>query len=94
MLYFKFTNIQFKQSKLDGGLVMSGEATNESGRDYQCVAFRVLLYVKSVSVSSFVFTINGFIKSQTKDFEVKVPELSYEVVKEITANEIFAETAY
>ena len=94
MLYFKFTNVQFKQSKLDGGLVMSGEATNESGRDYQCVAFRVLLYVKSVSVASFVFTINGFIKSQTKDFEVKVPELSYEVVKEITAHEIFAETAY
>jgi len=73
---------------------MSGEATNESGRDYACVAFRVLLYVKIVSVASFVFTVKGFLKSQTRDFEVKVPELLYAVAKEITAQEIFAESAY
>ncbi|MDD3987658.1 MAG: hypothetical protein PHC93_01725 [Candidatus Omnitrophica bacterium] len=52
------------------------------------------MYVKTVSISSFVFTIKGFLKSQTKDFEVRIPELSYAVAKEITAQEIFAESAY
>jgi hypothetical protein len=73
---------------------MTGEVTNESGRDFNCVAFRALIYVKTVSIASFVFTIKGFIKSQTRDFEVRVPELSPKALKEITANEIFAETAY
>jgi len=94
MLHFKFRNIQYKQNRGEDCLVISGEAINESGRDYNCVAFRVLLYVKTVSISSFVFTIKGFLKSQTKDLEVRIPELSYAVAKEITAQEIFAESAY
>ncbi|MDD4981375.1 MAG: hypothetical protein WC293_02260 [Candidatus Omnitrophota bacterium] len=94
MLQFKFRNIQYKQNKLEDCLTMQGEVTNESSKDYNCVAFRVLLYVKTVSISSFVFTIKGFLKSQTKDFEVRIPELSYAVAKEITAQEIFAESAY
>ncbi len=73
---------------------MSGEATNESGKDFNCVAFRVLLYIKTVSISSFVFTIKGFLRSQTRDFEVRIPELSYAVAKEITSHEIFPESAF
>jgi len=94
MLYFKFSNIQYKQNRLDDCLIFSGEATNETGRDFSCVAFRAILYVKTVSISSFVFTVKGFLKSQTRIFEVKVPELSHAVLKEITAYEIFAESAY
>lgn len=74
--------------------MVTGEITNETGRDFNCVAFRVLLYVKTVSVSSFVFTMNGFLKMQTRDFEVPVPELPYSISKEITAYEIFAESTY
>jgi len=36
----------------------------------------------------------GLLKSQTRDFEVNIPELSYTVAKEISTQEIFAESAY
>jgi len=94
MSNFRFYNIQYKQNKTQDGVVVTGEVVNEAQRDFNCVAFRLILYVKTISVASVVFTINGFSRGQNRDFEVLIPELSPQMLKEITAHEIVTESAY
>jgi len=75
--------------------VVKGEITNNAGRSYQAVVFRIVVFLKSVPVGSSSFTINGFFNGQTRTFEKKIEELEYSsLVKDALNYEIYAESAY
>jgi hypothetical protein len=92
---FNYANIEFKKQHDGDGLVICGQITNKSGRNYHSVVFRVTVFTKSIPVGSAVVTINGFMNGQTRLFERQVGELNYsKVISRITNHEIYAESAY
>jgi len=92
---FDYRNITFKQDPQGEGLVISGDITNKSGKNYHSVVFRVILFIKSTPIGNTTITINGFANNQTKRFEKQMGELQYKkVAPEITYHEIYPESAY
>lgn len=75
--------------------MFTGEVTNNSGKNYNAVVFRIVLFIKSIPICNSTFVINGFLNGQTRKFEQQAGELEYKkVAKEISKYEIFAESAY
>ncbi|MFA4842695.1 MAG: hypothetical protein WC658_02550 [Candidatus Omnitrophota bacterium] len=92
---FRYQNITYKKETEGNGLMVKGEITNNSGRSYNSVVFRLVLFIKSVPIGSAGITINGFVSGQTRTFEKKVAELEYNhVIKDITNYDIYAESGY
>ncbi len=93
-MYFAFSNIKFKKHSAENWLVISGEITNNAGKNFQAVVFRLVIFNKNTPICNTTFTINGFHIGQTKTFERQVGELEYKIVPEISRYEIYAESAY
>lgn len=92
---FIYRNIAFKKYEQSEYLVMRGEITNKTGKDYNSVVFRIILFIKNRPHGYGIATINGFNSGQTRSFETLISELNYaEVIKDITGFEIFPESAY
>jgi len=88
-------NISFKRHEQEDWLVVTGEITNNSGRNYNAVVFRMVVFIKSTPIGNAAITINGFYNGQTRTFERQIEELGYsKVVNEITRCEVYAESAY
>ena len=91
---FSYDNIKFKKENEGTGLLMFGEVTNNTGRSYHSVVFRVVIFIKTISVANIVVTVNGFAIGQTKTFEHRFEDLEYKIIPEITRYEMYAESAY
>ena len=92
---FTYKNINFKKHGASESLVVTGDIVNRSGRNYNAVVFRMVLFVKNTPVGSEVVTINGFLNGQTRSFEKEVGDLDYSrIASSITQCDIYAESAY
>ncbi len=91
---FTYGNVKFRKQEEGFGLMMEGEITNNSGRSFDSVVFRIVVFIKTVPIASIALTINGFAIGQTKTFERRVEELEYKITPEITRYEIYPESAY
>ncbi|MDD2689780.1 MAG: hypothetical protein PHT41_06500 [Candidatus Omnitrophica bacterium] len=93
--FFTYENITFKRHGASESLVVGGDIVNRSGRNYNSVVFRVVLFVKNTPVGSEVVTINGFLSGQTRSFEKPIGDLEYsKIANSITQCDIYAESAY
>lgn len=92
---FQYQNVTYEKEPEGNGLVVKGEITNNSGRTYNSVVFRMTLFIKSIPIGNTTITVNGFIHGQTRAFEKKIAELEYSsVVKDITNYDIYVESGY
>lgn len=92
---FRYDNAGFKKDTEGDRLVVSGEITNTSGKKYNAVVFRLILFIKDIPISNTVITIHGFRSGQTKRFEKRAGDLEYSrVAKEISRYEIYPESGY
>ncbi len=92
---FSFHNIEYRQAETGKGLIVRVEVINNSGRNFSAVVFRFVLFVRSIPISNFLVTVNGFYNGQARIIEKQAEELEYkDVVNQITNCEIFVEGAY
>lgn len=77
---FRYDSIDFKRHTEGDWLVVTGEITNISGRDYNAVSFRVILFTRDIPIGNTIITLHGFRKGQTRCFEKRVEELGYDKV--------------
>jgi len=92
---FRYDNISFKKDTEGDRLVVSGEITNISGKNYNAVVFRLILFIKGAPIGNIIITIHGFRSGQTKRFEKRTGDLEYsKVAKEISRYEIYPESGY
>ena len=95
MLNLDYHNIKIDKYENTNQIVVKGEVTNNSGRSYNSVAVRVILFIKNISIANVVFTINGLLNGGNKEFEKVIEDLEYDhVAKDITRYEIYTESAY
>ena len=92
---FFYNNITFKKEDQGMGVVVRGEIINNSGRSFNAVVFRAVIFARTIPIGNVNIIINGFSNGQSRTFENRVEELQYEKVKnDITKCEIYAESAY
>jgi len=91
---FIYSNIEYKKHPEEDNIVVSGEISNYAGRHYNTVVFRLILFIKAIPIANVNLIIHNFYNNQTRFFEVRIPELSYKLIPEITRCEIYPESAY
>ncbi len=92
---FDYYNISFIKEENGKRLLVKGEVNNRSGKNYNAVAVRVVVFNKNIPLANFVVIVNGLLNNQTKSFEKAAEDLEYDqVYKQITRYEIFTESAY
>jgi hypothetical protein len=92
---FNFYNVTYEKAEESNQIVVRGEIENGSERNYNAVALRILLFIKSVPVANTVLVVNGLGGGRTKSFEKYIEDLDYnKVAKEITRYDIYVESAY
>ena len=95
MFSFDFHNVKIEKAKDSSQLVVKGEVTNCSGKSYSTIAVRIILFVKSTTISNTIFVINGLTNGATKSFEKSIDELDYDAIgKDITHHEIYTESCF
>jgi len=91
---FDFNNIDFKRDS-EGWLIISGDILNSSGKNYNSVVFRLVIYIKTIPIGNTTLTIRGFYNGQTKTFEKKIEELKYDaVIGQRPTCQMYLESAY
>lgn len=94
-MFFPYRNIQFKKHPEEKWLMVTGELTNASDKNYHAIVFRIILFIKNIPVGNTTVTINGFYAGQTRTFEAQMGELEYQrLIRETIRCEIYPETAY
>ncbi len=95
---FLYNNVSFKQAADEGSFVVRGEITNNSGKDFNAVVFRMVLFIKTICIGRLTITMNGFRNGQTKIFKELVSELGLgsgsKIRPEVIRYEICPESAY
>ena len=92
---FYFNNIGIRKHQQGDWVIAEGEISNASGKDFHAVAFRIVLFLKSIPVGNETVIINGFRSGSTRTFEKQIGELCYSAInKDVTSCEIYAESAY
>jgi len=95
VLHFNYHNVKIGKGRNTDQVVIKGEITNSSGRDFNAVASRVVLFAKNTAISNSVFVINGMPNGMTRPFEKIIDELEYsQIGKDITHFEIQAESGF
>ena len=95
MAQFDYSDITYYQSETNKRLMVCGEVKNSSGRNYNALAIRIILFNKNIPLANMVIVINGFSNGAIKRFEKEAEELDYEqVAKHITRYELYTESAY
>ena len=90
-----YHNIKIEKYENTDQIVVRGEISNNSGRSYNAVAVRLVIFIKNIAIANVVFTINGLLKGANREFEKIIDDLEYEqVAKDITRYEIYTESAY
>ena len=92
---FGIYNVNYSKSEYNNQLVVRGEITNQSGRNYSTIAVRIVLFVKSFPVANTIVVVNDIPNGATKSFEKYMEELEYEkVFEDITRYEVVVDSAY
>jgi hypothetical protein len=95
---FFYNNVSFKQAADEGSFVVTGEITNNSGKDFNAVVFRTVLFIKTICIGRLTITMNGFRNGQTKTFRESVSDfesrISFKITPEVIRYEICPESAY
>jgi len=91
---FLTTNIIYEKDKISNSVVVTGEITNRSGKDYNAVVFRLVLFVREKPVGHAMMTINGFSNNETKIFSKLVREADFRYITQAARTEIIPESAY
>ena len=74
---------------------MKGDIENRSGKNYNAVAIRIILFIKNITIVNSVVVVNGLLNGATKSFDKYIEDLEYDKVgKDINRNEIYVESAY
>jgi hypothetical protein len=92
---FYYHNIEFQRHKSEEWLVAAGEIVNKSGRDFNSIVFKLVIYIKTIAIGSTNVVINGFCNNQMRRFEKQIEELVYhKISKDITHWEMYPESWY
>ena len=95
MLNFDYHNVKIEKGKNTNEVVVRGEVTNHTGRNYATIAGRIVLFIKNTAISNTIFVVNGLSTGATKPFEKVIDELDYgQVGKDITNFEIYTESGF
>ncbi|MCX5704991.1 MAG: FxLYD domain-containing protein [Candidatus Omnitrophica bacterium] len=95
MANINFYNVTVSKADTTNQIVVRGEVENRSGRNYNAMAIRIILFKKSIVIASTVTVVNGLLAGKTKNFEKTLEDLDYTVIfKDITRWEIIVESTY
>lgn len=95
MRSLNYHNVKIERFKNSNRLILKGEITNDSGKSYNAVAVRAMLFVKNVIVVNEVFSINDLPYKATKAFERHIYDLlPGQSFEDITRYELFTENCY
>lgn len=90
-----FYNVNIGKADSGNQVVVKGDVENRSGRNYNAVAIRIILFVKNIPIANSVAVVNGLPNAGTKSFEKYMEELEFDKIgKDISRYEIYAESAY
>ncbi len=90
-----YYNVKLEKFKNSNQIILKGELNNASGKSYNTVAVRVILFVKNVIAANEVFVINDLAKGATKAFERHIYDLALgQSFDDITRYELFTENCY
>jgi hypothetical protein len=90
-----YHNIKVERFKNSNRLILKGEITNDSGKSYNTIAVRIILFVKNVIVVNEVFPIHDMPNGTTKAFERHIYDLlPGQSLNDITRQELFTENCY
>jgi len=88
-------DVAFKKDTIEDCLVIFGEVTNKSNRDYSSIVFRIVIFSKEMPLGHINITINGLSNGKTQRFEKMIHKLAYsEVIHKITNYEAYFEGGY
>jgi hypothetical protein len=91
----EYSNVTIGKSQQNNQIVVKGDITNRSGRHYNAVASRIVLFIKNIPIANTVVVVNGLQNGATKSFEKYIEELDFEQVgKDINRFDVYAESAY
>ena len=95
MQAINFYNIKIGPSKSSNQVVVRGEIENKSGKNYNAVAIRIILFIKSTPIANSVLVVNGLFNGMTKSFDKYIEGLRYDKVgKDIDRQELYVESTY
>ncbi len=92
---FSYSNIKFKKHELERWLIVTGEAINNTNKNFSSVVFKLTLFTRNTPIGSTGLTINGFSAGQVRPFEAEFYDLDYNLISGAKLRcEFFAEHAY
>ncbi|MFA5356272.1 MAG: hypothetical protein WC301_02550 [Candidatus Omnitrophota bacterium] len=91
---FTYRNIEFKKHPKESYAVAKGDIYNNSGTNYNSVAFRMVIFVKGAQVINTVITVHGMGAGCKKVFEKPIRDLDGKLINNIVRYEIIPEGAY
>jgi hypothetical protein len=91
---FAYKNVEFKKHEKESWAVVRGEIHNNSGSNYNAVAFRLIIFIKGQHLINMIVTINNFGAGKTKVFEKNIQSLDHKLIDSILRFEIHPEGAY
>jgi hypothetical protein len=95
MANINFYNVTVSKADNTNQVVVRGEVENRSGRNYNAMAIRIILFKKSIVIASTITVVNGLFSGKTKNFEKTVEDLDYTLIfKDITHWEVIVESTY
>ena len=95
MRSLNYHNVKIEKFKNSNRIILKGEVTNESGKSYNTVAVRVMLFVSNVIAINEVFLINDLPNGTTRAFERHIYDLLLgQSFEDITRYELFTENCY
>ena len=95
MLNLEYHHLEIVRFKKTNQIFIKGEVTNNSGKSYNTVVVRIVLFIKNMPVVNEVFVINGLLKGSTRAFERNIYELNpNQTAEDILRYEIFTDNYY
>ena len=90
-----YHNVKIEKFKNSNRIILKGEITNDSGKSYNSVAVRVMLFVNNIITVNEVFLIHDLPDGTTKAFERHIYDLIFgQSLDDITRYELFTESCY
>ena len=95
MRSLEYHNVKIEKFKDSNRLILKGEITNDSGKSYNAVAVRIILFIKNTITVNEVFLINDLPDGATKAFERHIYDLLLnQTINDITRYDLFTENCY
>jgi hypothetical protein len=91
----EFNKVRFELFRRTNRVIFKCEITNGTGKAYNTVAVRIILFVKNVIVVNEVFLVNSLVNGETKVIERHVYDLQPDQsMDDVTRYELFTENCY